>query len=104
MTYTHLVTLTYRNSADFRSDHVGAWTRAYREWCDANDVVSACLWVAEQDRSGTTHFHVAIFLPQGALVPLSEMNHWWTRGYFQVLKCPDAFQRVCGSVCAGVDL
>lgn len=101
MRHTHLVTLTYRNGADFKWEHVGAWVRAYRAWCRSKNVLPSDAWVCEQGQCRNTHFHVAVSLPSG-LVALTEMSQWWPHGYVQVLKCADAFQHVLQRVGAEV--
>lgn len=86
MTFTHVVTLTYRDLGAFRAEHLLEFVQAFREWADYKRCPPRYVWTREVQRDGRQHFHVAIALPRGCLVPLTEMTRWWPHGHLNVFK------------------
>lgn len=82
------VTLTYRGVDDWQPGHITKAIKNCRDWL-ARRVIGAKLrytWVAELQKRGAVHYHVALWLPKGLTVPKWDKQGWWPHGMTQVVK------------------
>jgi hypothetical protein len=77
------VTLTYRGVDDWRPGHISRCYRALRKWCRKLGVPFRYLWVAELQKRGALHYHVAIWLPKRIQLPKFDKQGWWPHGMTQ---------------------
>ena len=75
-----MVTATYRDEVDWRAEHVKEWLQHVRKWCKRQGVDCRYVWVAELTKRGRLHYHVALWLPRGHLLPKSDVQGWWPHG------------------------
>lgn len=57
------VTLTYVGVDDWRARHISDCLAAIRKWCQRQAATFKYLWVAELQKRGAIHYHLAIWLP-----------------------------------------
>ena len=82
------VTLTYRGVDDWLPGHITKAVKNCRDWL-ARRVSGAKLrytWVAELQKRGAVHYHVAIWLPKGLTLPKFDKQGWWPHGMTQVVR------------------
>jgi len=78
---TVMVTLTYRGTnADWSPNHIRAFLAAVREWMRRRDLAMRYVWVAELQKRGVIHYHVALWLPEGVQLPKPDERGWWPHG------------------------
>lgn len=77
------VTLTYRGVYDWRPRHVSDCLKAVRKWCKRRGVPFRYVWVAELQRRGALHYHLAIWLPKRIQLPRFDKQGWWPHGMTQ---------------------
>lgn len=75
-----MVTLTYRPGVDWKPSHVRAALTHYREWCRRRRVPCRYVWVAELQKRGAVHYHIACWLPEGMRPPKFDVQGWWPHG------------------------
>jgi hypothetical protein len=80
-----MVTLTYAGTnADWKPDHVSMFIRHVRQWLNRRDVRFRYVWVAELQKRGVIHYHVAIWLPAGVDLPKPDNCGWWPHGMTRI--------------------
>jgi hypothetical protein len=80
-----MVTLTYAGTnADWKPDHVSSFIRHVRQWLNRRDVRFRYVWVAELQKRGVIHYHVAIWLPAGIDLPKPDNCGWWPHGMTRI--------------------
>ena len=80
-----MVTLTYAGTnADWRPEHVSKFIKHCREWLKRRDVRFRYVWVAELQKRGVIHYHVAIWLPAGVNLPKPDQAGWWPHGMTRI--------------------
>lgn len=77
------VTLTYRGVDDWRPRHVSNCLKAVRKWCQKRHVPFRYVWVAELQKRGALHYHLAIWLPKRIQLPKFDKQGWWPHGMTQ---------------------
>lgn len=77
------VTLTYRGVDDWRPGHISKCFKAVRKWCKRHRVPFRYIWVAELQKRGALHYHVAIWLPKRIQLPKFDKQGWWPHGMTQ---------------------
>ena len=77
------VTLTYRGVDDWRPRHVSDCLKAIRKWCARQGVPFRYVWVAELQKRGALHYHLAIWLPKRIQLPKFDKKGWWPHGMTQ---------------------
>lgn len=77
------VTLTYRGLQDWRPRHVSDCLKAVRRWCQKRGVPFRYVWVAELQKRGALHYHLAIWLPKRIQLPKFDKQGWWPHGMTQ---------------------
>jgi hypothetical protein len=86
-----MVTLTYAgdNSA-WKSEHLTRAMDAFRVWCKREGFACRYVWVAELQKRGVIHYHIAAWLPVGVSMPHWDRRGWWDYGMTNTLKAKHA--------------
>jgi len=74
------VTLTYRGVADWVPRHISQCLKRVRHWCKSRGVAFRYVWVAELQKRGALHYHLAIWLPVRLQLPKFDKQGWWPHG------------------------
>lgn len=77
------VTLTYRGVNDWQPRHLSNCLKVARRWCQKQRVRFRYVWVAELQKRGAIHYHLAIWLPKRIQLPKFDKNGWWPHGMTQ---------------------
>lgn len=89
--YVAMVTLTYRGGPDAWSPrHVSQFLTAARKWLGRRGHAFRYVWVAELQRRGVLHYHVALWLPEGVKLPKPDECGWWVHGYTRIERARSA--------------
>ncbi len=82
-----MVTLTYRgDNSDWAARHLSDALHGFRLWCGRRRITVRYVWVAELQKRGVIHYHLAIWLPRGIRMPKwdvrlrSSKSPWWPHG------------------------
>lgn len=80
-----MVTLTYAGTnEDWKADHISGFMTHVREWCRRNGIPCRYVWVAELQKRGVIHYHVALWVPHGARLPRPDRQGWWCHGMTRI--------------------
>ena len=79
------VTLTYVGVDDWQARHISDCLHAIRKWCQRQAVTFKYVWVAELQKRGAIHYHLAIWLPKHLLLPKFDRRGWWPHGMTQTV-------------------
>lgn len=85
-----MLTLTYRDGADWEPRHVKRCLDAYRRWCRKQGIGCRYVWVAEVQKRGAIHYHVAVWVPPDQYVPRPDEAGWWPHGSSNVTRARSA--------------
>ena len=77
------VTLTYRGVDDWKPGHISKCFKAVRKWCKKRGIPFRYVWVAELQKRGALHYHVAVWLPKRVQLPKFDKQGWWPHGMTQ---------------------
>ena len=77
------VTLTYAGVNDWRPNHLSRCLKAVRKWCKKRSVKFRYVWVAELQKRGAMHYHLAVWLPKSIQLPKFDKQGWWPHGMTQ---------------------
>ena len=77
------ITLTYRCVDDWRPGHISRCLKAVRKWCKKQHIPFRYVWVAELQKRGALHYHVALWLPKRVQLPKFDKQGWWPHGMTQ---------------------
>lgn len=81
-----MVTLTYRGTNDdWNPKHVAAFMDHVRKWCGRNGFGCRYVWVAELQKRGVIHYHVALWVPHGVRIPKPDKQGWWPHGMTNIV-------------------
>jgi hypothetical protein len=58
---------------------------AVRKWCQRQAVPFKYVWVAELQKRGAIHYHLAIWLPLRLQLPKFDKRGWWPHGMTQTV-------------------
>lgn len=75
-----LVTLTYRDDAEWLPRDINRLLAHYRKWAQRRGVWVRYVWTMELTQRGRPHYHVVLFLPRGVTPPLPDKQGWWVKG------------------------
>lgn len=75
-----MVTLTYRDPNDWQPLHVADFVRVVRRFLARVGVLFRYCWVAELQKRGAIHYHLALWLPADVSLPKPDQAGWWTHG------------------------
>lgn len=79
------VTLTYAGVHDWSARHISQCLAAVRKWCQRQAVAFKYVWVAELQKRGAVHYHLAIWLPKRLQLPKFDKRGWWPHGMTQTV-------------------
>jgi hypothetical protein len=86
-----MVTLTYAGTNDdWRPEHLTRAMDAFRVWCKREGFACRYVWVAELQKRGVIHYHVAAWLPRGVRMPKWDERGWWHCGMSNTIKAKHA--------------
>jgi hypothetical protein len=86
-----MVTLTYAGDNDaWRAEHLATAMSAFRMWCKRQGIACRYVWVAELQKRGVIHYHIAAWLPRGVSMPKWDRRGWWAYGMTNTLKAKHA--------------
>jgi hypothetical protein len=76
-----MVTLTYREDAEWAPRHIADYTKAVREWARRQGYRLRYVWVLELTKRGRPHYHCLFWLPRGVSMPKADKRGWWPHGH-----------------------
>lgn len=80
-----MVTLTYAGTNDaWQPGHIRAFMDTLRKWHARRDLRCRYVWVAELQRRGVIHYHVALWVPAGTRLPKPDEAGWWPHGMTRI--------------------
>lgn len=82
-----MVTLTYRDATkQWEPRHISAFIKTLREFMRRRGHSLRYAWVAELQKRGAAglHYHVAVWLPEGVVMPKPDAAGWWLHGMTNV--------------------
>jgi len=86
-----MVTLTYAGTnADWRPNHLRDSLTTFRQWCKREGFACRYVWVAELQKRGVIHYHIAAWLPKGRAMPKWDKRGWWKHGMTNVIRAKHA--------------
>lgn len=102
--YVAMVTLTYADGDHWRPDHLTAFCKTVREWCRRRGIAFRYVWVAELQKRGALHYHLALWLPPGVKLPKPDACGWWPHGHTRIEAAKGAVQYLLKYLSKGSDL
>jgi len=90
-----MVTLTYEGGQEaWAPKHVASFMDTVRKWVARHPVPFRLryVWVAELQKRGSVHYHIALFLPHGVTLPKPDQAGWWAHGATNVQAARGAVQ------------
>jgi len=88
--YVAMMTLTYHDADGWRPDHLTRCLDLIRKHLKSRRVSMRYVWVGELQKRGALHYHVALWLPHGVLVPKPDAQGWWPHGSSNVVTARNA--------------
>lgn len=80
-----MITLTYAgDNDDWSPKHISVFMDHIRKWCGRNAVACRYVWVAELQKRGVIHYHVALWVPHGTKLPRPDDQGWWPHGFTRI--------------------
>lgn len=80
-----MVTLTYRGGNEaWQAKHVTEFVKRVREWLARRHLAMRYVWVAELQKRGVIHYHVALWLPEATVLPKPDEQGWWPHGMTRI--------------------
>lgn len=55
-----------------------------RKWCGRKGIACRYVWVAELQKRGVIHYHVALWVPRGFVLPKPDKQGWWPHGMTRI--------------------
>lgn len=100
-----MVTLTYRGDNDDWSPlHITACLKALRQWLHRRGLAMRYVWVAELQKRGVIHYHVALWVPKGFEIPFPDSAGWWPHGMSNVVRARSAVAYLMKYLSKGSDI
>lgn len=76
-----MVTLTYRDVDAWKPGHVAQFIDAVQAYAVRRfGHRLPIIWVAELQKRGAVHYHLAVWLPVGSTLPKPDARGWWSHG------------------------
>jgi hypothetical protein len=75
-----MITLTYRDAAQWRACHVREFLDTVRKFTQRAGHDFRYVWVAEMQQRGVVHYHVLVWMPHGFRLPKPDDRGWWAHG------------------------
>lgn len=88
--YAALLTLTFRDSADFSPRCISELLSHARKWFLRRGVRFRYSWVGELTKRGRLHYHVVLMLPKGLTLPKPDSRGWWSWGSSRIERARHA--------------
>lgn len=80
-----MVTLTYAGGNECWSPrHISRFLDVVRHWLRRRGLPMQYVWVAELQKRGVVHYHVALWLPSGVRLPKPDEAGWWPHGWSRI--------------------
>ncbi len=103
--YCAMLTLTYRGGADeWQPRHISACLDRIRKWLKTRHLGMRYVWVAELQRRGSVHYHVALWLPSGVTIPKADRRGWWPHGASRIEAAQSAPRYLMKYLSKGTDV
>lgn len=78
--HTVFLTLTYRNTDEWKGRHISDLLQHMRKWARRRGFLLRYVWVAEMQKRGAIHYHIVLWLPSGLRLPKPDKQGWWRHG------------------------
>lgn len=101
--YVAMLTLTYRCVEDWRPEHITACLHTIRKWLARRRVRLHYVWVAELQKRGALHYHVALWLPPGVTILKADQAGWWPHGATNIEEARKAVPYLLKYLSKGMD-
>lgn len=101
--YVAMVTLTYRKLDEWNPRHLSDALRQARAWLKERGQSLRYVWVAELQKRGALHYHVAVWLPSGVMLPKFDVQGWWPHGSTNVEQAKAAVPYLMKYLSKGMD-
>lgn len=76
-----MLTLTYAGTNDdWKARHISDFLDRMRKWMKRRGYSARYVWVAELQKRGVIHYHVALWVPRGVHIPRPDACGWWPHG------------------------
>ena len=85
-----LVTLTYRDADGWAPQHINAFRRRVRAWCDRRGFKMRFCWAAELQARKVLHYHMVVWVPRRFMLPKPDKNGWWPHGSTNIKEAQNA--------------
>jgi hypothetical protein len=85
-----MLTLTYADASGWRPNHMSKLMNCLRMWFSRQGLAFRYTWVAELQKRGAIHYHVALWVPRGVRVPMPDKRGWWPHGMTNIEKARHA--------------
>lgn len=86
-----MVTLTIRKVEDWHPSMVRDYLRRLRAWMKRHHGCGLrYVWVAELQKRGAVHYHIAVFVKHGQRFPTPDKSGMWPHGWSNVMDARDA--------------
>jgi hypothetical protein len=102
--YVAMLTLTYRETDAWAPEHITACLHRLRKDLRQRGHVMRYVWVAELQKRGAVHYHVAIWLPHGVMIPKVDSSGWWPHGASNIQQARKAVPYLLKYLSKGLDL
>lgn len=103
--YCAMLTLTYRGGVEaWEPGHVRACLHRIRKWLARRHLEMRYVWVAELQRRGSVHYHVALWLPAGVVIPKADRRGWWPHGASRIEAAQSAPRYLMKYLSKGTDV
>lgn len=99
----HMVTLTYRDDADWSPRQVSNYLKCVREWARRKGIFLHYVWVLELTKRGRPHYHVLFWLPRGISMPKADKQGWWRHGMTNTVPARSPVGYLCKYTSKGID-
>ncbi|MBN7134761.1 hypothetical protein A7A76_08515 [Lysobacter enzymogenes] len=76
-----MLTLTYREAAEWSPKQLAEMLNRYRIWAKRNKCLLSYVWVMEFHASGRPHYHAVFWITGGKVPPFPDAAGWWTHGH-----------------------
>lgn len=101
---TVMVTLTYRGGNEaWNPRHISEFLKTAREWCRRREIAFRYVWVAELQKRGVIHYHVALWLPAAVRLPKPDECGWWPHGMTRIELARRVVPYLCKYLSKGND-
>lgn len=80
-----MVTLTYAGTnSDWSPKDIATFMGHVRKWYARKGLACRYVWVAELQKRGVIHYHVALWAPAGLRLPKPDEQGWWPHGMTRI--------------------